>query len=70
VAFEQRDPFADRMNRDDPFDTDWDRFAAAEYARLATEEDAHDDLDDDGPGYDDENEDDDGGLRRAAEAPF
>ncbi|EGB09121.1 hypothetical protein AURANDRAFT_3205, partial [Aureococcus anophagefferens] len=42
VAFEQRDPFADRLKRDDPFDTDWDRFAAAEYARLATEDDAHD----------------------------
>mmetsp|Transcript_16038 Transcript_16038/g.49625 ORF Transcript_16038/g.49625 Transcript_16038/m.49625 type:complete len:330 (-) Transcript_16038:41-1030(-) len=39
VAFEQRDPFADRLKRDDPFDCEWDRFAAAEYARLATEED-------------------------------
>ena len=39
VRWEQRDPFADRMRKDDPFDTDWDRFAAQEYARLATEED-------------------------------
>ncbi|KAJ8612656.1 hypothetical protein CTAYLR_002106 [Chrysophaeum taylorii] len=39
VAFEQRDPFAERLKRDDPFDTDWDRFAAAEYARLADDDD-------------------------------
>lgn len=39
IRWEQRDPFADRMKRDDHFDTDWDRFAAQEYARMATEED-------------------------------
>ena len=76
VAFEQRDPFADRLKRDDPFDTDWDRFAAAEYARLATEDDAHDDdldEDDDDLGPDDLDHDDDqrpGPDRRANEAPF
>jgi len=30
VGFEQRDPFAERHKRDDPFDCDWDRFAYAE----------------------------------------
>ena len=28
----------DKLKRDDQFDTDWDRFASAEYARLAAEE--------------------------------
>ena len=40
IAFEQRDPFVDRQKRDDPFDNEWDRFAAAEYQRLALEEEA------------------------------
>lgn len=46
VAFEQRDPFAERLKRDDPFESDWDRFAAAEYSRLATDDDDEDDEDD------------------------
>ena len=51
VAFEQRDPFAERLKRDDPFDTEWERFAAQEYSRLATEDD---DDDDDGSGASDQ----------------
>lgn len=26
IGFEQRDPFAERQRRNDPFDTDWDRW--------------------------------------------
>mmetsp|Transcript_3043 Transcript_3043/g.3974 ORF Transcript_3043/g.3974 Transcript_3043/m.3974 type:complete len:661 (-) Transcript_3043:961-2943(-) len=48
VAFEQRDPFAERLKRDDPFDFEWERFAAHEYSRLATEDD--DEEDDDASG--------------------
>jgi len=40
ISFEQRDPFAERHKRDDPFDCEWDRFAFAEYNRLAAEEEA------------------------------
>jgi len=40
LGFEQRDPFAERHKRDDPFDCDWDRFAYVEYNRLAQEEEA------------------------------
>ena len=40
IQFEQRDPFAERQKRDDPFDCDWDRFAYSEYNRLAQEEEA------------------------------
>ncbi|XP_024399888.1 serine/threonine protein phosphatase 2A regulatory subunit B''alpha isoform X2 [Physcomitrium patens] len=39
VAFETRDPFLIRMEREDPTLTEWDRFAHAEYIRLAMEED-------------------------------
>jgi len=44
VSFEQRDPFAERHKRDDPFNCDWDRFAYAEYNRLAAEEEAREEL--------------------------
>lgn len=47
VAFEQRDPFAERQKREDPYSSDWERFAAAEYARLAAEEEQRE------AGYDD-----------------
>ena len=40
ISFEQRDPFAERHKRDDPFDCEWDRFAFHEYNRLAQEEEA------------------------------
>lgn len=38
MRFEMRDPFAEKQKREDPFDTDWDRFAYYEYHRLALEE--------------------------------
>ncbi|CAM9244554.1 unnamed protein product, partial [Choristocarpus tenellus] len=41
IGFEQRDPFAERQKRNDPFETDWDRFAFHDYNRLAAE-DEHD----------------------------
>lgn len=37
-AFETRDPFVVRQEREDPTLTEWDRFARAEYVRLAMEE--------------------------------
>jgi serine/threonine-protein phosphatase 2A regulatory subunit B'' len=53
ISFEQRDPFAERHKRDDPFDCEWERFAFAEYNRLAAEEEAREqemDLDPHGNG--------------------
>ena len=47
VAFEQRDPFMLKQMQDEPNVTAWDRFARAEYARLAMEEDARQDEEDD-----------------------
>eukprot|EP00951_Prasinocladus_malaysianus_P004417 scaffold31007_cov36-Prasinocladus_malaysianus.AAC.1 len=38
IAFETRDPFLVRQEREDPHLTEWDRFARAEYVRLAMEE--------------------------------
>jgi len=38
IAFETRDPFLVRQEREDPLLTEWDRFARAEYVRLAMEE--------------------------------
>jgi len=40
LAYEGRDPFTIRAERDDPRLTDWDRFARAEYVRLSQEEEA------------------------------
>ena len=45
LRFEGRDPFQEKQKREDPFNTDWDRFAFTEYHRLAAEE-----------GYDNEDE--------------
>ncbi|KAF3436128.1 hypothetical protein FNV43_RR23220 [Rhamnella rubrinervis] len=42
VAFESRDPFLIRQEREDPTLTDWDRFAHREYIRLSMEEDGED----------------------------
>ncbi|XP_002966764.2 probable serine/threonine protein phosphatase 2A regulatory subunit B''delta [Selaginella moellendorffii] len=42
VAFETRDPFLIRQEREDPTLTEWDRFAHQEYIRLSMEEDAED----------------------------
>ena len=50
IMFEQRDPFAERQKRDDPFDCDWDRFAYIEYNRLAQEEEAREEMELDGAG--------------------
>ncbi|KAH9569798.1 hypothetical protein CY35_02G009800 [Sphagnum magellanicum] len=42
VAFETRDPFLIRQEREDPSLTEWDRFAHTEYIRLSMEEDGED----------------------------
>eukprot|EP01018_Ginkgo_biloba_P022035 Gb_03011 [translate_table: standard] len=42
VAFETRDPFIIRQEREDPTLTEWDRFAHQEYIRLSMEEDGED----------------------------
>ncbi|BBN11704.1 serine/threonine-protein phosphatase 2A regulatory subunit B'' [Marchantia polymorpha subsp. ruderalis] len=42
VAFETRDPFLIRQEREDPSLTEWDRFAHQEYIRLSMEEDGED----------------------------
>ncbi|PSS14041.1 Serine/threonine protein phosphatase 2A regulatory subunit B''alpha like [Actinidia chinensis var. chinensis] len=42
VAFETRDPFLLRQERENPALTDWDRFAHREYIRLSMEEDGED----------------------------
>jgi serine/threonine-protein phosphatase 2A regulatory subunit B'' len=39
VAFETRDPFAMRQEREEVGVTEWDRFARSEYVRLAVEDD-------------------------------
>ncbi|RYG69770.1 hypothetical protein EON64_01920 [archaeon] len=38
LRFEARDPFQEKLRREDVFHTDWDRFAHMEYTRLAQEE--------------------------------
>lgn len=82
IGFEQRDPFAERQRRNDPFETDWDRFAFHDYNRLAAEDerDVGDSTDIDGSDdwmVTDDDEGDDDGLGRlgqegiaTAEAPF
>lgn len=42
VAFETRDPFLIRQEREDPTLTEWDRFARAEYIRLSMEDEGED----------------------------
>ncbi|KAK9146406.1 hypothetical protein Sjap_006309 [Stephania japonica] len=42
MAFETRDPFIIRQEREDPTLTEWDRFAHREYIRLSMEEDVED----------------------------
>ena len=39
MRFEMRDPFQDKVRREDPFTNDWDRFCHAEYRRLSADED-------------------------------
>ncbi|XP_022719040.1 serine/threonine protein phosphatase 2A regulatory subunit B''beta-like isoform X1 [Durio zibethinus] len=42
IAFETRDPFLIRQERENPTLTEWDRFAHREYIRLSMEEDVED----------------------------
>ncbi|KAL5702333.1 hypothetical protein ACHQM5_027562 [Ranunculus cassubicifolius] len=42
MAFETRDPFLIRQEREDPTLTEWDRFARREYIRLSMEDDGED----------------------------
>uniref|UniRef100_A0A7N0UUN8 EF-hand domain-containing protein n=1 Tax=Kalanchoe fedtschenkoi TaxID=63787 RepID=A0A7N0UUN8_KALFE len=42
IAFESRDPFLIRQERENPNLTEWDRFAHREYIRLSMEEDCDD----------------------------
>ncbi|KAF5746955.1 serine/threonine protein phosphatase 2A regulatory subunit B''beta-like [Tripterygium wilfordii] len=42
MAFENRDPFLIRQERENPTLTEWDRFAHREYIRLSMEEDVED----------------------------
>ncbi|KAJ0515810.1 putative EF-hand domain-containing protein [Helianthus annuus] len=42
MAFESRDPFLIRQERENPTLTEWDRFAHREYIRLSMEDDADD----------------------------
>lgn len=50
MRFESRDPFQEKIRREDVFHTDWDRFAHAEYNRLAQEEEEDDGTGDVGDG--------------------
>ena len=73
IMFEQRDPFAERQKRDDPFECDWDRFAYIEYNRLAQEEEAREEMELDGAGVSgggDWGEGWGGSVGGAEEAPF
>ena len=38
MRFETRDPFQEKIRREDSFQTDWDRYAHMEYTRLSQEE--------------------------------
>lgn len=44
MRFETRDPFQEKIKREDAFNCDWDRYAHLEYTRLSQEEE-------DGNGY-------------------
>jgi serine/threonine-protein phosphatase 2A regulatory subunit B'' len=45
LRFETRDPFQEKLKREDGFQTEWDRYAAFEYQRLAQEDTVYDDMD-------------------------
>jgi len=45
IGFEQRDPFSERQKRNDPFETEWDRFAFHDYNRLAAEDEREQEAD-------------------------
>lgn len=42
MRFETRDPFQEKLRREDMHQSDWDRFAHIEYNRLAQEEEGYD----------------------------
>jgi hypothetical protein len=42
MRFETRDPFQEKLRREDIYHSDWDRFAHVEYNRLAQEEEGYD----------------------------
>jgi hypothetical protein len=42
MRFETRDPFQEKLRREDIYHSDWDRFAHIEYNRLAQEEEGYD----------------------------
>lgn len=42
MRFETRDPFQEKLRREDVYHSDWDRFAHIEYNRLAQEEEGYD----------------------------
>ena len=44
IAFETRDPFLMRQEREEPHLTEWDRFARGEYLRLSLEEEQDDEM--------------------------
>ena len=48
LRFEGRDPFQEKQKREDAFNSDWDRFAFAEYHRLASEEEGYETTNDNG----------------------
>ena len=70
IQFEQRDPFAERQKRDDPFECDWDRFAYIEYNRLAQEEEAREEMELEGGGGDGWGGGDNWGGGGSLESPF
>jgi hypothetical protein len=42
MRFESRDPFQEKLRREDVHRSDWDRYAHIEYNRLAQEEEGYD----------------------------
>lgn len=42
MRFETRDPFQEKLRREDVHRSDWDRYAHIEYNRLAQEEEGYD----------------------------
>ncbi|XP_073012671.1 serine/threonine protein phosphatase 2A regulatory subunit B''beta-like [Typha latifolia] len=56
VAFESRDPFLIRQEREQPTLTEWDRFAHREYIRLSLEDDGEDASNGSGDAWDESHE--------------
>eukprot|EP00164_Ancoracysta_twista_P000743 GFYU01000978.1.p1 GENE.GFYU01000978.1~~GFYU01000978.1.p1 ORF type:complete len:550 (+),score=176.84 GFYU01000978.1:172-1821(+) len=68
IAFEQRDPFLIRQEQNSPELTEWDRFAHAEYIRLAMEDEGGEDGMSDSDGW--ENFSSGSSVGHTSEAPF